>query len=156
VVVSGPIVVASKDQAELKNPVLRKAREENLAAEQAASQRYEGLTVTPHPDAKGENLRVQREVAAVLTRLDFIPAHRAERFRWLEEELQTKITGYRSQILETAPIPGGVRVKLEVRPTNRSGLSSSDHTIEYYDYANGQIEHRGSEAPASRGVVTWN
>jgi hypothetical protein len=155
VVVSGPIVVASKDQAELKNPILQKVREENLAAEQAASQRYEGLTVIPHPEAEGENLRVQREVAAVLTRLDYIPAHRAQRFRWIEEEFHTKITGYHADIVEIAPNQDGVRVKLKVRPTYHNTLRSGDHTIEYYDYANGQIEHRGSEAPPSRGVVIF-
>jgi len=155
VVVSGPVVVLSKHQAAMKNPVFRKAYEENLAAQQATSQRYEGLTVKPHPDAKGENLRVQLEVAAVLTRLDYVPAHRAQRFRWIEEEFQTKITGYRADIVEIEPNQGGVRVKLKVRPTYHSTLRSGDHTIEYYDYANGQIELRGSEAPPSRGVVLF-
>jgi hypothetical protein len=156
VVVSGPIVVASKDQAAMKNPVFRKAYEENLAAAQEANQRYKGFTVKPHPDAKGENLRLQLEVAAVLMRLDYVPAHRVHEFRWIEEEYHTKITGYNGQILEIAPITGGVRVKLKVRPTYWSTLNSGDHTIEYYDYANGQIEHRGSEAPPSRGLVKWD
>jgi hypothetical protein len=156
VVVSGPVAAVSKDQAAMKNPAFRKAQEERLAADLLERQRYKGISVKPHQDARGENLRLQLEVAAVLMRLDYVPAHRVQEFRWIEEEYATKITGYNGQILEMAPIPGGVRVKLKVRPTYWSTLNSGDHTIEYYDYANGRIEHRGSEAPPSRGLVKWD
>ncbi len=141
-------IYVSKD-----TPVTARNRELNLAVERQKSEQYRGLSVEPHPAASGQAFVVQERIANLLGRLDYVPAHRVEHFRWIPEMGMT-ISGWRGQIVETAPAPNGIRVTVKVKPI--VALGTKDYTLESYLYTDGRLVHFASEGAPSRGVTTFN
>jgi hypothetical protein len=135
-------------------PTTAQARAVNLAMERQEADRYRGLSVEADPDAQGEELAVQERIADQLSRLDYVPAHRVEHFRWIPEQLGLPILGWRGRIVAAAPDPDGVRITVRVTPI--AGIGTADHTLEFYLYSNGRLVHVASEGATSRGVTTFN
>jgi hypothetical protein len=124
----------------MQDPVVRQAAEP-----------YRGLSVEPDPEATGDTLALQERIAALLARMDYVPAHRVDHFRWITEEMRLKIVGWHGRILETKPTRDGIRVLMKVWPV--AGIGTSDHTLESYLYADGRLVHLNSEGAPTRGLV---
>jgi hypothetical protein len=150
-----------KPQAKAPKPVFipknSPAAERALRAmeqEQEKQNSYKGLSVEPHPDAEGDELAIQQRIAALMARLDYVPAHRAEHFRWVHDEKGMPIYGWRGKILESHHTPDGVVVTVRVWAT--TPFESRDYTEETYLYNKaGRLVHLHSEAAPSRGLIIY-
>jgi hypothetical protein len=117
---------------------------------------YRGIVVKAHPQAIGEDLQLHQRIGALMSSLDFVPAQRAEHFRWIDE-LQVAHTGWDATIQETTPAPGGVHVKVKVVPTNASGAAAvNSYVIENYLYSEGSLRYLGMEETHQAKVITIN
>ncbi len=141
-------VYASKD-----TPATTKALAIQLAMERKKAARYRGLSVKADPNAEGEELAVQERIADQLSRLDYVPAHRVEHFRWIPEELGLTIYGWRGRIISAVPAPNGVTVTMRVAPIVPIGTGA--HTLESYFYSKGRLVHLASQAGSFHGVTTY-
>lgn len=137
------------------SPAAARALAWNLEMDRQKAERCRGLSVEPHPEAKGDERATQERIADLLSRQDYVPAHRVEHFRWIPEQMGMTIAGWRGRIVETARAPGGVLVKVKITPI--AGLGTSDHTLESYLSTNdGRLVHVASEGAPSRGVITFH
>jgi hypothetical protein len=104
--------------------------------------RYRGLVVKPHTDATGQELRLQQEIGAVLSRLDLIPSQRLAHCAWLADFPFIILTGWHGTITRTEVVQEGVRVTMEIYPMHTAGggiAAVDDPSIETYLYSGGQV-----------------
>lgn len=134
------------------------AYDRERANAQLEREKYKGTTVKPHPSARGELARVQGEAALAIEKADIVPDARTQRFRWIPEQMGTKITGWHAQILETERGPEGLLVKIKVTPLHagNAGLRTTDYTIETYLVTARSVDHLTTDAPHGRGIITIN
>jgi hypothetical protein len=145
-----------KQQAEAPKPVFvsknSPAAERAVRAMEKDRERrysYRGLSVEPHPEAAGDELAMQERIAALMARLDYVPAHRAEHFRWVHDELNMPIYGWKGKIAESHHTPDGVVVTVRIWPIAPFG--TGDNTLETYLYNKaGRLIHLHSEGAALR------
>jgi hypothetical protein len=108
------------------------------------------LKVKPWHQAKGEVLKLHREVAARLNAAKLQPPQaRSAHFAWLNEP-PYRLLAWGGTIVEIEPIPGGVAVTLNVAPcVQDDGLSATclDYYIEKYAVVNGEIHFLGGVDP---------
>jgi hypothetical protein len=126
---------------------------------QQERERYKGITVNPHPQALGATHTFQMNICKLISKLDFVPDARLQRFRWIPQEMNTPITGWKAIILDTAPAADGVLVRIKVTPRhdgNGGFHAPNAFTIESYVLKNNQISYIGLEGPASRGIIIFN
>jgi hypothetical protein len=145
-----PVDVPKGTAAERRAEALRDA------SSRADIWKYKGARVSPHPEAKGEALEAQRRIAALMTRLDYVPAHRVEQFRFFTDNGWQTITGWSVEILDATPVAGGTRVTVKVWAQFASGLGTGVHTIEQYLVSTNGLHHVGSVAPPASRVSTLN
>ena len=120
---------------------------------------YRGTTVKPHEAAVGQELKLQNEISAQLSTLDFVPKERVAHLRWLVDRMNQTIVGWNVEILRTQVRDDGVHVSTKVRPAlGYSGLSTGDFTLEEYVIQDGVIRHVGFEGapPFFSQVCTYN
>jgi len=151
-----------KQQAEAPKPVFipknspaaERALAINLMKEQEKQNSYKGLSVEPHPEAEGDELAMQERIAALMARLDYVPAHHAEHFRWVHDEKGMPIYGWWGRIVGTERAPEGVVVT--VRISVLAPFRTTDHTLETYLYNKaGRLVHLHSEGAPSRGLIIY-
>lgn len=131
---------------------------DSLLRDHQERERYKGITVNPHPAAKGAELVIQNRIAGLLSQEDFVPEFRIQRFLWIPERAETTITGWQGDILNVRPTPQGFLVDLRVIPRHDGnvGLHTSDYTVETYNYINGSLHYINSTSPRNPGVITFN
>ena len=107
--------------------------------------RYRGLSVEPQPEAEGPELERQERICGLLSKLDFVPDNRLERFRWIGVHGGV-ITGWEGEIQEARAVPGGLVVTMKVYPRHTAGgLAAVDgHAVEQYLYSGGRLRFLGS------------
>ena len=111
---------------------------------------YRGLTVAPHPLARGQVLQLHKRIADVMATNDFVPHERMRRFSWYEDAHPAKIIGWKAAILDAEPTPAGVLVKTKVEFIgSMKTLYTDDHMIEYYMFRDGRLDYLKSEEPIS-------
>ena len=115
---------------------------------------YKGLRVVVPPDIEGQELALQRQVGAMLTRLEFIPTNRLKHFRFLTENGQSTITGWSARIVDMAPANHGYVVTLYVSADFAEGFQNTTFTIERYFISDSGIKHLSTVgAPVPRVSV---
>ena len=129
-----------------------------IAKMRLEAEKYTGTVVKLHPSATGARARAQQQAATAIEKSGIVPDARIERFRWLPEQQGAKITGWDAQILEMERGPVGLLVKIRVTPFHGGygGFRNTDYIIETYLVAGQHVEHLTSDAPQSRGIITFN
>lgn len=120
--------------------------------------RYRGTTVRHAAGAVGDELAVQKLVAAKLSRLDFVPAPRAEHFRWMTN-YPVKLIRWNGLIKGAVLTPNGVTVRVrvwpDVVPTRGKPSGHSDYFLEDYLLSDdGSLEFVGFQDPGPREGFT--
>lgn len=115
--------------------------------------------------AEGPGRDLQREIAAALTALNFVPEGREAHFAWTRENEYfqngtTRLTGWYGRIQNVARHDaGGWLVKVVVSPQiHTSGRRSLflDHVVESYHYQDGTLLFLDSNAAIPRPELqTW-
>lgn len=118
---------------------------------------YRGTSVEVHPKATGAILQLQRRLASILVKQDFLPPDRLGHFQWVKT-LGGTITGWRVKITKVADVEGTIMVQVMVNAVQSSGASVSHSNVyEYYAFDGEQLHYVQSEADSvSPKVVTFN
>jgi len=117
-------------------------------------------SVTPHPKAAGGALKMQQEVAELLSGLDPRPQQRLAHFRRFVGE-NLVCVGWQGTIIDMTPNAPGWLVVIRVTPqlASRQGLVIlSDCVDETYQYSNGELRYMGGVVPRdvpSGGINTF-
>jgi|GEM_PF-5087724 len=119
---------------------------------------YKGMIIEIDPKAKGVERTIQQQIANLLSKQDSVPVARAQRFRFISEDLRTVITGWQCRITSLTNTPGGIVAKVHVVPRNDGNptLHTNDYTIESYLFADGEIRYLGSEFPRTLRIICYN
>lgn len=121
---------------------------------------YQGTKVKPHPDAQGDALTLQQEIARKFAQVDPQPSQRKTRFAWLDKPV-FGLRGWGGQITGVTPTPNGLVVKVTMTPIVVSAYGASttilDHTKETYLYSGGRLHLLDSDpnpGPSSGSFIT--
>lgn len=154
---AGKLLAAQRPLAESGRIPVYQIRDPRLDVPKPVTEpAYLGTRVVVGSDVKGDARRLQEEIAAALSRLDFCPDSRRAHFAWLEhnpnfKDGRARLIGWSGGILGLEPAAGGSwLVHIRVRPwlyspTMRRTLVM-DHVIEHYEYAAGKLRFVDSDA----------
>jgi hypothetical protein len=118
-------------------------------ARERARLTYHGIAIKTSPKAKHHNLAIQKEIAALMTRLDFVPNHRVDHYKWVAR-YGGKITGWDASIVDVTPVDEGVVVVIRVYPDHTSPfIVLNDIVLEKYLISDGQLHYLESSVPES-------
>jgi hypothetical protein len=118
--------------------------------------KYRGISVQTSPKATGRDLATQKEIAALLMRLDFVPKHRADHYKWVAT-YRGKITGWDARIVDVTPVDEGNVVVIELYPFHTSGATVlNDFVQEKYLISDGQLHHLESRDDGRPKITTFN
>jgi hypothetical protein len=118
-------------------------------AHERARLTYHGIAIQTSPKAKGRNLAIQKDIAALMTRLDFVPNHRVDHYQWVAR-YGGKITGWHAWIMDVTQVDEGVVVVIRVYPDNTSPfIVLNDIVLEKYLISDGQLHYLESSVPES-------
>jgi hypothetical protein len=102
---------------------------------------YHAIAIKTSPKAKGRNLAIQKDIAALMTRLDFVPNHRVDHYQWVAR-YGGKITGWDAWIVDVTPVDEGVVVVIGLYPENTSRfIVLNDIVLEKYLISDGQLHY---------------
>jgi hypothetical protein len=102
---------------------------------------YHGIAIKTSPKAKHHNLAIQKDIAALMTRLDFVPNHRVDHYKWVAR-YGGKITGWDGWIVDVTPVDEGVVVVIGVYPVHTSPwIVLNDIVLEKYLISDGQLHY---------------
>jgi hypothetical protein len=117
---------------------------------------YRGISVETSPKAIGQARAIQTEIAALMTRIDFVPDHRRAHFQWVGHN-GGKITGWDGQIVGVTAVDEGVVVRMRVYPVHTSAATVvNDLVDETYLVADGEIHYLESFTDDSPKITTFN
>jgi hypothetical protein len=117
---------------------------------------YRGISVKTSPKAIGQARAMQTEIAALMTRIDFVPDHRRAHFQWVGR-YGGKITGWDGQIVSATAVDEGVLVRMQVYPLHTSGATVvNDLVYETYLVVDGELHYLESFTDDSLKITTFN
>ena len=131
---------------------------QRIAAAREESLRYKGIDIKLQPGIDGPTQRMQSAAARLLERLDYVPSHRIDTYRWLTDTGQYSISAWHAEVLDSKKVAAGSVLKVQVwAEFGDSGLGTAVHTIETYLYTpDGTIEHLDSVAPKASKITVVN
>lgn len=107
-----------------------------------------GTKITPHPEAVGGELALQKQAAALLARLDPLPAARVGHFAWCER-YPLAYRGWTGSIERMTPSPAGWLIQVRIRPKFVSqNVRMSDCFVETYEFSQGDLTYVEGTGPA--------
>ncbi|MDX2037103.1 MAG: hypothetical protein SFX72_10660 [Isosphaeraceae bacterium] len=114
-----------------------------------------GTKIVTHPDARGEMLELQREIAQALSNRNLRPPARDAHFAWLQDQPllrdgTVRFIGWHGGIVDVAPAgPETWVVKVHIYPWLAAvsmKTAQPDHVVETYRYSKGRVELIASDA----------
>lgn len=119
--------------------------------------RYRGIDVKVHPRAFGAQLDLQWQIAALMNRLDFVPAVRIRHFNWAFEPPGT-VVSWNGRIQENMPVAGGYLVKVLVSPVLMGSNKAvvDDCIEEHYLFDGARLHFLGVFEDNTPKVTTFN
>lgn len=118
--------------------------------------RYLGTSIAIQPHANGAALELQRNIANLLARNDFVPEQRWRYFPWIEERHVT-VTQWAGRIEQLDAAEGkGYFVTVRFWPRHTGGFTVLRSAVsEKYRYASGQLHYISSYGDETQGITVF-